>query len=244
MKVVGIIPARMASARFPGKPLVDIGGKSMIQRVYERALLVNAFSKVIVATDHEAIYAAVQAFGGEVVMTSAHHLNGTERCAEVIDGLKESYDIVVNIQGDEPFFEVDSIENLLSCFKDDAAEIASLAKRISNAADIINPTVVKVVFDEENSALYFSRAPIPFHRETKNAYYFKHIGIYAFKADVLKKIVQLKTTRLEELEKLEQLRWLENGYKISLGFTAHDSNSVDTPEDLVALKEQFNIRDI
>lgn len=244
MKVLGIIPARMASTRFPGKPLVDIGGKSMVQRVYERAILVEAFSKLIVATDHEEIYAEVQSFGGEVVMTSAHHLNGTERCAEVVESLKESYDVVVNVQGDEPFFQVESIGELLACFKEDAVEIASLAKGITNLEDVANPSVVKVVFDEDKKALYFSRVAIPFHQEPKNEAYFKHIGIYAFKTETLKKIVKLKATKLEQIEKLEQLRWLENGYKITLGFTEHDSNSVDTPEDLIALKIQFNIKDI
>lgn len=243
MKVVGIIPARMASTRFPGKPLVAIGRKSMIQRVYEQAKKVSLFSHVIVATDHEAIFTEVQRFGGSVVLTSPNHLNGTERCAEVLLNFEDSYDVVVNIQGDEPFFEAASIENLLTCFTDESVEIATLAKQISSLEDISNPTVVKVVFDENNEALYFSRAAIPYSRESSKVPYFKHIGIYAFKSTIVLDLVKLKPTRLEEIEKLEQLRWMENGYKIKIGFTEHDSNSVDTPEDLIALKKQFNILD-
>lgn len=243
MKIIGIIPARMASTRFPNKPLVDIGGKTMIQRVYEQALKSKVLNKLIVATDHLDIKAEVERFGGEVLMTNTNHQNGTERCAEIINLLPEKYDIVINIQGDEPFFKAESLEILSACFKNEYTQIATLAKKIEHDEDVQNQSVVKVVFDVNLKALYFSRAAIPFDRENKNASYFKHIGIYAYKYEVLKEIVKLKESQLEKTEKLEQLRWLENGYQIALGFTEHDSNSVDTPEDLKALKKQFNIKD-
>ncbi len=241
MKVIGIIPARMASSRFPNKPLVDIGGKTMIQRVYEQALKSDVLSKVIVATDHLSIKEEVEAFGGKAVMTSELHNNGSERCAEVLHKLNENYDVAINIQGDEPFFEPESLAILVACFQNKEVEIATLAKQIEREEDIENPSVVKVVFATDNKALYFSRSPIPFNRDQQEHLYYKHIGIYAYKSNVLQEIVQLKESNLEKIERLEQLRWLENGYNIALGFTNHDSNSVDTPEDLAALKKQFNI---
>jgi 3-deoxy-manno-octulosonate cytidylyltransferase (CMP-KDO synthetase) len=244
MKVLGIIPARMASVRFPRKPLINIGGKSMIQRVYEQAIQCKDLDYVVVATDHQDIVSEVENFGGSVIMTGSYHLNGTERCAEVLQGLDDKYDIVINIQGDEPFFEIESIKTLLACFNDEEVSIASLAKKITQEVDLINPSVVKLVFDKNNKALYFSRAAIPYHRDTKEGHYFKHIGIYAFKSKVLLDLVKLAPSALEQIEKLEQLRWLEHGYEISLGFTEHDSNSVDTPEDLIAIKKQFNITDL
>lgn len=241
-KVLGIIPARMASSRFYGKPLVKIGNKTMIQRVYEQAKKSTILSDVIVATDHEDIKNEVNHFGGKVVMTSSNCKNGTERCAEVLSSLKNNYDIVINIQGDEPFFEPRSLDILINCFEKEV-QIATLVKKIENKEEINEPTVVKVVFNQNHEVLYFSRVGIPFNRENTKIDFFKHIGIYAFRSDVLKEIVQLLPTKLELAEQLEQLRWLENGWKIKVGFTNHDSNSVDTPEDLKKLKQQFNIID-
>lgn len=241
-KVLGIIPARMASSRFYGKPLVKIGNKTMIQRVYEQAKKSTRLSDVIVATDHEDIKNEVERFGGKVVITSSNCKNGTERCAEALSTLKNNYDIVINIQGDEPFFEPKSLEILINCFEKEV-QIATLVKKIENEEEINEQTVVKVVFNQNNEALYFSRAAIPFNRENTEIDFFKHIGIYAIRCDVLKEIVQLQPTKLELAEQLEQLRWLENGWKIKVGFTNHDSNSVDTPEDLKKLKHQFNIKD-
>lgn len=243
MKVLAVIPARMASSRFPGKPLVDIAGKSMIQRVYEQASKSPFIQELIIATDHEDIFKVAVGFGAKVMMTSSKHQNGTERCAEVLENLDDTYDILINIQGDEPFFEPESIESLVSCFENKNVQIASLVKKIENIEEVNNPSVVKVVFNEEMKALYFSRAAIPFDRENSGAEYFKHIGIYAFRAELLKDLVVLNTSKLENIEKLEQLRWLENNYSIHLAFTKHDSNSVDTPEDLRALKKQFKLED-
>lgn len=243
MKVIGVIPARMASTRFPGKPLVDIGGKPMIQHVYERCQASDALDAVFVATDHQEIKELVEGFGGQVRMTGSHHLNGTSRCKELVSTLENQPDIVINIQGDEPFFESACLSTLVSCFQRKETDIATLAKAIEDRSEINNPTVVKVVFDEANHALYFSRAGIPYHQESQEGKYYKHIGIYAYRWDVLKQLTDLPVSPLEEAEKLEQLRWLSHGYKIQLGYTDHDSNSVDTPADLVALKKQFNIQD-
>lgn len=241
-KILGIIPARMASTRFHGKPLVDIGGKTMIQRVYEQALKSKKLNDIIVATDHEDIKNEVEKFGGNVLMTSSLCINGTERCAEVFSTLNTNYDIIINIQGDEPFFEPESLEILATCFLQKDVKIATLAKKIEHKEEITKPTVVKVIFNKYQEALYFSRAAIPYNRQNKEVEYHKHIGIYAFRNDVIKEIVKLHPTKLELAEQLEQLRWLENGYKIKIGITTHDSNSVDTPEDLEKLKQHFNIR--
>ncbi|MCB0509885.1 MAG: 3-deoxy-manno-octulosonate cytidylyltransferase [Bacteroidetes bacterium] len=243
MRVLGVIPARMASTRFPGKALVDIAGKSMLQRVFEQARKSPFLNEIIIATDHEDIFKAAQSFGAKVMMTSTKHQNGTERCAEVLANLNSNFDILINIQGDEPFFDPQNIESLLSCFKQEEVQIASLVKRIEREEDISNPTVVKVVFNEKMKALYFSRAAIPFDREKVGISFHKHIGIYAFRAEPLKDLVVLKPSRLESIENLEQLRWLENNYSIHLALTEHDSNSVDTPEDLLALKKQFKLAD-
>lgn len=243
MKVLAVIPARMASSRFPGKPLVNIAGKSMIQRVYEQASKSPLINELIIATDHEDIYKVAEGFGAKVVMTSAKHQNGTERCAEVLENLDTAFDILINIQGDEPFFEPESIDSLVSCFKNQKVQIATLVKEIENIEDVNNPSVVKVVFNEEMKALYFSRAAIPFDRENSGTEYHKHIGIYAFRTELLKDLVVLSPSKLENIEKLEQLRWLENNYSIYLAFTKHDSNSVDTPDDLLALKKQFKLED-
>lgn len=241
MKVLGIIPARMGSSRFYGKPLADIGGKSMIQRVYEQASKSNVLSKLVVATDHAEIFSHVISFGGKAIMTSELCENGTERCAEALLLLNEDFDVVINIQGDEPFFEPESLNLLVDCFKDQETQITTLVKKIEQTADIENPTVVKVVFDENMNAMYFSRSAIPYNRDGKNINFFKHIGIYAFRGNLISTLSALYPTELEEIEKLEQLRWMQNGYKIKLAITQHDSNSVDTPEDLENIKKMFNI---
>jgi len=229
MKVVGIIPARYASSRFPGKPLVDIGGKTMIQRVYEQALKAN-LQDVIVATDDVRIEDAVKQFGGKVVMTSSAHSNGTERIAEVATNLDA--DVIINIQGDEPFIKPEQINLLVACFADNAVQIATLAKLQDNAEYFAKSSIVKVVFDHHFNALYFSRSAIPFYRNESSHVFHKHIGIYAFKKDVLLQVVQLKESSLEAAEMLEQLRWLEQGYKIKVALTELESISIDVPEDL------------
>jgi 3-deoxy-manno-octulosonate cytidylyltransferase (CMP-KDO synthetase) len=239
---LGIIPARYASTRFPEKPLIDIQGKTMIECVYEQAKKVKSFSRLIIATDHEIIFNHVKNFGGEVMMTSPHHNSGTERCGEVVRNVKKEYDIVVNIQGDEPFIQPQQLELLISAFKKPETQVATLCIKMNNE-DAFNPNVVKVVFDKYNSALYFSRNAIPYltrmvgenldlgNKDYQHSY-FKHIGIYAYRSNVLREIVQLQQTPLEKAETLEQLRWLENGYKISVVETDIETMSIDTPEDL------------
>lgn len=238
MKCIAIIPARYASTRFPGKPLVPINGKPMVQHVYERALSSGLFQKVIVATDDHRIQSAVTDFGGEVVMTDNTHQSGTDRCGEVIEGLKDSYDVVINIQGDEPFIQHEQLEELVNLFQSTPAQIGTLKKAISNAEDVFDSNVVKVVSGLDKRALYFSRNPIPFVREVEkeNWYdkqiFYKHLGIYGYRFEVLKELAQLNPSVLELSESLEQLRWLENGYQIFIAETQHESIGIDTPEDL------------
>lgn len=235
-KAVGIIPSRYASSRFPGKPLVDILGKSMIERVYAQATRAARLSRVVVATDDQRIADHVKTFGGEVVMTSPHHVSGTERCAETVGLLKEDFDVVVNIQGDEPFIEPAQIDLLVGMFDNPETHIGTLIKKTDNAEDLQSDTVIKVVCDLQNRAMYFSRNPIPHVRGAEQAVgdtaFFKHIGIYAYRSEVLQKLAVLPMTALEKAESLEQLRWLEHGHTIHLAETFHESNSVDTPEDL------------
>ena len=240
MKVLGVIPARYASSRFPGKPLVDIQGKTMIQRVYEQAMKAKSLSKVIVATDDERIFNHVKSFKGEVMMTSDVHQSGTERCAEVINQLtSEAFDAVVNIQGDEPFINPSQIDSVVEVLKKEQFMIATLVKRVHTEGVIHNPNIVKAVFSSEGKALYFSRSPIPYLRNiptdewlSKGEFY-KHIGLYAYKSSVLKEIALLPPSRLEQLESLEQLRWLENGYAIGIAETDLETIGIDTPEDLL-----------
>jgi len=246
MKILGIIPARYSSTRFPGKPLVDIFGKTMIQRVYEQAFKSNLLSYLVVATDDKRIYDEVKSFNGNVLMTSKNHTNGTERCNEVLEVIDKNFDIVINIQGDEPFFLSSEIKLLSTCFKDKNTDIATLIKKIDKIEDVENTSVIKVIVSTNNKALYFSRLPIPFYRNDESSKrilkhnFFKHIGIYAYRPKILKEIVKLKESKLEKAESLEQLRWLENDYTISTNITNHDSNSVDTPEDLKALLNIFD----
>ena len=238
MKIIGIIPSRFDSTRFPGKPLVDIRGKSMIERVYEQAKKAKSLAEVIVATDDERIFKHVKSFGGKVIMTSSTHESGTERCAEVIQKMNKQYDVVINIQGDEPFIEPEQINQLSWCFEDAKTDIATLVKKIDTQEDLFNPNRPKVVIDENDFAKMFSRNTIP-HLENvakenwlnKHIFY-KHIGIYGYRTAVLKKISQLLPSQLEKKEKLEQLRWLENGYAIKVAITSHESIAIDTPDDL------------
>jgi len=240
MKFVGIIPSRYASSRFPGKPLALINGKTMIQRVYEQSKL--ALKHVYVATDDERIENEVKRFGGKVVITSANHESGTDRLAEatiIIEnetGIK--FDIVVNIQGDEPFIQPEQIEQIKSCFEDPKAEIATLIKEIDNSEDIFDANKPKVICDKNMNAICFSRSPIPFLRNIdkpewhiKHKYY-RHIGMYAYKSDTLQSLTKLPQSSLELAESLEQMRWIENGYKIKVKETLFDSKGIDTPEDL------------
>jgi 3-deoxy-manno-octulosonate cytidylyltransferase (CMP-KDO synthetase) len=233
MKIVGIIPSRYSSSRFPGKPLVEIAGKTMVQRVYEQALKANLHD-VIVATDDARIEQVVRQFGGKVVMTSVEHNNGTERIAEVAANLDA--DVVINIQGDEPFIQPEQIHLLADCFIDDKVQIATLAKQQNDAVDFVKSSIVKVVFDNNFDALYFSRSAIPFYRTALESTFYKHIGIYAFRKKVLLEVVQLNETKLEAAEMLEQLRWLQHGYKIKVALTELESVSIDVPEDLERLK--------
>jgi len=240
LKFAGIIPARYASTRFPGKPLVNIKGKTMIERVYIQASKV--LDNVCVATDDSRIEEEVIRFGGKVIMTSPNHQSGTDRCAEAIDLLQKEcktiFDVVLNIQGDEPFIQPAQLEKLMGCFTNPEAQIATLVKPISSNEDIFNPNCVKVVIDKNYKALYFSRSPIPFIRNKDNNTwekahgYLKHLGIYAYRTEVLKEITQLPQSSLELAESLEQLRWLENGYTIMAETTEFESISIDTPQDL------------
>jgi 3-deoxy-manno-octulosonate cytidylyltransferase (CMP-KDO synthetase) len=241
MKVLGIIPARYASSRFPGKPLTDIHGKTMIQRVYEQAKKANSLHEVIVATDDERIKNAVEGFQGHVMLTSENHNSGTDRCMEVVDRLaleNRAFDIVVNIQGDEPYINPSQINQVVSCFSDPDVKIATLAKRINSSEELFSAHINKVIFDKSNNAIYFSRFAIPFQQNIprenwlNNLDYFKHIGIYAYRSDTLKEITRLERSLFEIAESLEQLRWIENGIKIRVLITEFESNAVDTPEDL------------
>lgn len=242
MKILGIIPARFGSTRFPGKPLVDIDGKTMIQRVYEQAKSCSALTDVIVATDDQRIFNEVTRFGGKVVITSTSHQSGTDRCAEVVSKLTTPYEIIINIQGDEPFIDPKQITQLCKCFLDKKTQIATLVKRITEQSDLFNENKVKVTFNKNNFAIYFSRNAIPFFRGEANEgwlkkhTYYKHIGIYGYRTRILKKITLLKPSTLELAEGLEQLRWLENGYNIKVAETELEAISIDTPEDVAKLK--------
>ena len=239
MRSIAIIPARYASTRFPAKPLAKLGGKLVVERVYEQVSKV--VEKVVVATDDERIFEAVKGFGGEVVMTSTEHRSGTDRCREAFEKVGYEADIVINVQGDEPFIQPEQIEALKRCFESKATEIATLVKpfAVEDGIEALeNPNSPKVVVDEQMHALYFSRSVVPYLRGvertewlSKHTFY-KHIGIYAFRAEVLKKVTSLPQSSLEKAESLEQLRWLENGYKIGVGVTNVETIGIDTPEDL------------
>ena len=244
MKVLGIIPARYASTRFPGKPLVVIQGKTMIQRVYEQANVSNSLAKVVVATEHRTIEKHVSSFGGNVFMTSSKHISGTERCSEVVDILKdvsENYDVIVNIQGDEPYIDPRQIDQVCECFTNEDVKIATLAKKIQNIEELNDPNVVKVVSDIYHRAIYFSRHAIPYVRKKvspeliQHTEFFKHIGIYGYRSNILQELVRLKATPLETAESLEQLRWLEHGYPVFVRETEYESMAIDIPADLLKI---------
>lgn len=251
MKFIGIIPARYASTRFPGKPLELLGGKPMIQRVYEQ--VEGVLDEVYVATDDERIQAAVIAFGGKVVMTSAAHKSGTDRCYEAYTKVGQGYDVVVNIQGDEPFIQPEQLETVKACFDDESTQIATLVKPFTETdgwAALENPNSPKVVLDARMHALYFSRSVIPYLRNcpreewlSRHTFY-KHVGLYAYRADVLREITSLPQSDLELSESLEQLRWLENGYVIKVGVSQVETVGIDTPEDLVKAEEFLKSHDI
>lgn len=241
-----IIPARYASTRFPGKPLVDIGGKSMIQRVFEQAKKSATVRDVCIATDDEQILTHVEAFGGKAIMTSTTHQSGTDRCAEAIQKLEEEgVEIVVNIQGDEPFIQPQQIDDLVALFSNPVTQIGTLIKPIKEASVLWDANKPKVVQGVNGEALYFSRQCIPYLRNVPKENwleahtFFKHIGIYAYRKEVLLQISELPSSPLEQQESLEQLRWLENGYRIQTAITHFESPSVDTPEDLEGIRKIF-----
>lgn len=247
MKILGIIPARYASSRLPAKLLLEVNGKSILQMVYERCLRANSLSDVVIATDSPVIEDHVKTFGGNVVMTSDKHPSGTDRCAEALKvmGGTVSYDYVINIQGDEPLMDPENINRLSASFKI-TSEISSVCIKINDTDTLLNPNVVKVVVNEQQEAMYFSRSPIPHLREVeidrwvREADFFKHIGMYGFRADILEKIVKLPLARLEGQEKLEQLRWLANGYKVKMVEVFSDGIGIDTEEDFLRLKQFLN----
>lgn len=251
MKFVAIIPARYASTRFPAKPLALLGGKPIIQHVYERVK--QTIPDVYVAVDDERIKSSVESFGGKAIMTSTSHRSGTDRIEEAYRKLGSTFDVIINVQGDEPFIRKEQLETLMSCFEDPQTSIATLVKPYDNKYEVsalFNPNSPKVVVDNNMNALYFSRSVIPYLRGVEQEKwlchhtYYKHIGIYAYKALTLSEITKLPQGILEKAESLEQLRWLENGYKIKVGITDFETVGIDTPEDLLRaedfLKSSFN----
>ena len=250
MKFTAVIPARYASTRFPGKPLAMLGGKTVIQRVYEQAA--SVLSEVYVATDDERILSAVEAFGGHAVMTRADHQSGTDRIEEAIEKIEESGKrkeerdemVIINIQGDEPFIQPSQIKTLMALFDDPQTQIGTLGKRFESMEAVSNPNSPKIVTDHRGFALYFSRSVIPFIRgvetdEWLSHYPFlKHLGVYAYRREVLAEVTRLPQGQLEKAESLEQLRWLENGYRIRVGLTDVETVGIDTPADLERA-EQF-----
>lgn len=246
MKALGIIPARYASTRFPGKPLAMIDGLSMVRRVYEQCMKCPDLARVVVATDSREIFQHVKEFGGEVMMTSGKHRSGTERCAEVLGMVRRGKgavkpEAVINIQGDEPYIDPRQISQVAGAFRDLHTDIATLAKKITVAKEITDPNVVKVVFAGDGHALYFSRSPVPFLRNypaknwlRKGAFY-KHVGIYGYRPEVLSKLVTLRESPLETAESLEQLRWLEAGFTIIVRETEYETVAIDTPSDLLKI---------
>ena len=239
--IVGIIPARYASTRFPGKPLIDIQGKTMLQRVYEQATKSKYLNKVVVATDDERIFNHVKSFGGEAVMTAAHHPSGTDRCWDALQQLEENFQYVINIQGDEPFIEPEQIDELANELKDGTTELATQMIAVDNHEILFDKGEVKIVLNPNNEALYFSRMVIPFIKGVdekewhQHHTYYRHVGMYAYRKDVLEKITQLPVSSLEKAESLEQLRWVENGFKIKCVLTKFDSHCIDTPDDIIKM---------
>lgn len=252
MRAIAIIPARYHSVRFPGKLLALLKGKPVIQYVFENAVRSREVERVIIATDHDAVYTAVRAFGGDVVMTAPELSSGTDRVAEVVKGLGSDVEIIVNVQGDEPLLTPDMIDLTVTLLKDSDAHIGTLAKKIDDEGDIFDPNVVKVVFNAFGDALYFSRAAIPYYRDrvsgpgpgggnVGNRTFYKHIGIYSFRKDALLRLTALPQSPLEKAEKLEQLRALENGYTIRIGVAERDTIGVDTPGDMEKVEKWLNL---
>ena len=248
MKFIGIIPARYGSSRFPGKPLADMAGKPMIQRVYEQVK--KALDEVWVATDDERILQVVESFGGRAVLTSADHKSGTDRCNEAFSKIGNDFDVIINIQGDEPFIQPQQIETLKTCFDSKETELATLVKPFKKEDGfevLFNPNSPKVVLNKNSEAIYFSRSIIPYIRDAHHTewldkhIFYKHIGMYAYRADVLKKITLLPQSNLELAESLEQLRWIENGYKIKVGLTDIETIGIDTPEDMEKAIKLLNL---
>jgi 3-deoxy-manno-octulosonate cytidylyltransferase (CMP-KDO synthetase) len=236
-RILGIIPARFASSRLPGKPLLKIGGKTMIELVYQQAKKCQQLLDVIVATDDSRIFDHVNKFGGISIMTNTIHTSGTDRCYEALEISGKNYDYVINIQGDEPFIQPEQID-ILANLLDGETEIATLVKKIEDNLTLFNENTPKVILNKNEEAIYFSRQTIPFLRDSEkdnwlaNNTFFKHIGIYAYRTDILKTITSLTPTTLELAESLEQLRWIENGYKIKVAVSPYDTIGIDTPEDL------------
>lgn len=247
MKFLAVIPARYGSSRFPGKPLADIMGMPMIQRVYERTA--SVFANVAVATDDSRIYDRVISFGGRAVMTSDRHNSGTDRCFEALGLLEKQdgtvYDVIVNVQGDEPFISPEQLGLLASCFDRENVEVATLVKKISDERELFDENKPKVVLGADMNAIYFSRLPIPFCRGKKreewlaDTVYYKHIGLYGYRRDILERISAMPSSSLENAERLEQLRWLENGIRIAVAVTDIETCSVDRPEDILTLERLF-----
>jgi 3-deoxy-manno-octulosonate cytidylyltransferase (CMP-KDO synthetase) len=247
-----VIPARYGSTRFPGKPLALLQNKPIIQHVYEKAKASRLIEQVFVATDDRRIKDVVEGFGGKAILTSKNHPSGTDRIAEAVERLKKEFynlkndSIIVNLQGDEPLIKVEMIDQLVMLMRSGKNFIGTLAKKIEDERDFQNPNIVKVVFDNKGNALYFSRSPIPFDRKrymkgsSENNYMYKHIGIYGYRANILRKFVKLPQSRLEKIESLEQLRALENGIKIKVAVTEYDSFGIDTPEDLEVVQKCLN----
>lgn len=246
LQFVGIIPARYASTRFPGKPLATLAGKPVIEHVYRR--VVEALGSAYVATDDDRIAQAVERFGGQAVMTRADHKSGTDRIAEALEKTGREVDVVVNVQGDEPFITTRQIETLCHCFDDEQTQIATLGKPFESMEAVENPNSPKIVTDLKGFALYFSRSVIPYVRGVEQADwlshfpYLKHLGIYAYRTEVLREITQLPQSPLEKAESLEQLRWLQAGYRIKVGITNEETVGIDTPEDLVRAERFLNER--
>lgn len=241
MKFIAIIPARYASTRFPGKPLAMLGGKMVIERVYQQA--VSVLGEAYVATDDERIFNAVESFGGKAVMTSANHKSGTDRIEEAATKLNTDADVIINIQGDEPFIQASQLKTVKSLFADPGTQIATLGKPFETIEAVENPNSPKIVTDINGYALYFSRSVIPYIRGKERAEwlkefpFLKHIGLYAYRREVLREVTKLPQSPLELAESLEQLRWLQNGYRIKVGLTDVETVGIDTPDDLARAEE-------
>lgn len=250
MKILALIPARYGSSRFPGKPLALVHGKPMIQRVYEQTI--KAFPNACVATDDTRIYDAVKGFGGKVVMTSTSHNSGTDRCYEALKNYMqesgESFDVVINVQGDEPYIQPEQLMQLGRCFEDPSVELATLVKRVKDKGELMNHNSPKVLVDKNSNAIYFSRTPVPFPRDVEitdryvqETPFYRHIGLYGYRAETLGKICSMPQSFLEKTEKLEQLRWIENGLKIRVAETNFETYAVDTVQDLEYINSKIDL---